>query len=61
MFTCNCCNSSKSTNLIDLGKQPYANKYPTFSNFKNEIINDLLIDICLNCYTAFTKKFHLGG
>ena len=53
---CCCCNSEKNHQLIDLGRQPYANKYPKLNEFKLEKINKLVIVICDNCFTAFSKK-----
>lgn len=53
---CCCCNSEKNHQLIDLGRQPYANKYPKLNEFKLEKINKLVIVICDHCFTAFSKK-----
>lgn len=55
MYQCKCCNGSLVQELIDLGQQPFANKYPSEKQKKNEMIMNLSILICLNCFTAFTK------
>ena len=55
MYQCKCCNSSLIKEFIDLGQQPFANKYPLEEQKKNEIIMNLSILICENCFTAFTK------
>ena len=55
MYQCKCCNGSLVQELIDLGQQPFANKYPSEKQKKNEMIMNLSIMICENCFTAFTK------
>ncbi len=54
---CNICNSKKIYEVIDLGKQPLANKYP---KNKNEIIKEkkfhLKILFCNRCKAAQIKK-----
>ena len=54
---CKVCNSKKISEVIDLGKQPLANKYP---KNKNEIIKEkkfhLKILFCNRCKVAQIKK-----
>ncbi len=56
MFICTCCMSDTKKTLINLGNQPYANKYPSSETKLNEPINNLSIEICTKCYTASTKN-----
>ena len=55
-MNCNCCKKSNFQNLLDLGLQPYANKYPSKDLLDNEFKENLLISICLNCFTCNTNK-----
>ena len=54
---CRICQSEKVTEILDLGKQPLANKYP---KNKNEIAKEkkysLNIIFCSNCKSAQIKK-----
>ena len=56
MSKCSFCNYEAFTKLIDLGKQPFANKYPKKEQFKNEIRTNLTILICQNCFSAKTES-----
>ena len=56
MRKCSFCNYEAFTKLIDLGKQPFANKYPKKEQFKNEIRTNLTILICQNCFSAKTES-----
>ena len=53
---CSCCSSNTLLKLIDLGAQPYANKYPDQNSFKDEFIGNLSIYICSNCFSAKTES-----
>ena len=55
-MTCSCCGSNNLKKLIDLGLQPYANKYPDKDSIKNEFMGNLSILICVNCFTAKTES-----
>lgn len=55
-MNCKCCKKSDSQNILDLGLQPYANKYPSKDLLDNEFKENLLISICLNCFTCNTNK-----
>lgn len=56
MIACPCCESITKFELINLGKQPFANKYPSETNIEFEQLNDLSIQICNYCYTASTNS-----
>ena len=55
MKFCSCCGEKKSV-FIDLGNQPYANKYPLLNNLQKEFLNNLTILICENCFSCSTKS-----
>lgn len=55
MYKCKCCDSTLVKDLIDLGQQPFANKYPSEDQKIHEMLMNLSILICENCFTAFTK------
>ena len=54
---CKICDSNKISEVIDLGKQPLANKYPKNKNEKlKEKKFNLKILFCKNCKSAQIKK-----
>ena len=54
---CKICNSNKISEVLDLGKQPLANKYPkNFTQIKNEKKFSLKILFCTFCKSAQIKK-----
>ena len=54
---CKICDSNKISEVIDLGKQPWANKYPKNKNEKlKEKKFNLKILFCKNCKSAQIKK-----
>ena len=54
---CRICDSSKISEVLDLGKQPLANKYPkSLKQIKNEKKFSLKILFCKNCKSAQIKK-----
>lgn len=56
MSACPCCESITKFELINLGKQPFANKYPSETSIEFEQLNDLSIQTCQYCYTASTNS-----
>tara|TARA_Y100000022_G_scaffold143801_1_gene125568 strand:- start:95 stop:1291 length:1197 start_codon:yes stop_codon:yes gene_type:complete len=55
MKLCTCCGEKKSV-FIDLGIQPYANKYPLSHDIQKEFLNNLTILICENCFSCTTES-----
>ena len=54
---CRICNSSQMSEVIDLGKQPLANKYPkNKKEIKNEKKYSLKIIFCKKCKCSQIKK-----
>ena len=54
---CKICDSSKISEVLDLGKQPLANKYPkSLTQIKNEKKFSLKILFCKYCKSAQIKK-----
>ena len=54
---CKICGSDKISEVLDLGKQPLANKYPkNFTEIKKEKKFSLKILFCIYCKSAQIKK-----
>ena len=54
---CKICNSLKIKEVIDLGKQPLANKYPkNKKDIKNEKKFNLKVFFCKSCRAGQIKK-----
>tara|TARA_B100000989_G_scaffold214069_1_gene162722 strand:- start:4379 stop:5557 length:1179 start_codon:yes stop_codon:yes gene_type:complete len=53
---CKVCQNNSLKEIIDLGKQPLANKYPLSKNIKNEKIYHLLLLLCKKCLAVRIKK-----
>ena len=54
---CKICDSKRISEVVDLGNQPLANKYPKNSiEIKNEKKYNLTILFCKNCKSAQIKK-----
>ncbi len=49
---CRLCENPAFIELIDLGPQPLANKYPKKEDFKEEFIGNLNVNFCAKCFSA---------
>jgi methylation protein EvaC len=69
---CKLCSSDELIEVINLGQQPLANKYPTPEQFKSEKFYELLVLFCRDCKTVqldkiisrdemFTEYFYLSS
>ena len=56
-MNCKLCNGGKLTEILDLGDQPLANKYPdSQTKFKDEKKFSLILMFCINCKNVQIKK-----
>jgi methylation protein EvaC len=55
-MNCKLCHSNRITDVISLGKQPLANKYPKEDQFATEKFFDLNVIFCQSCKTVQLDK-----
>ena len=55
MYICDCCQKNNFYKILDLGKQPFANKYFIEDELSKEKTQQMDINFCLNCFTANTN------
>ena len=56
-MNCKICEQKNVSEVINLGSQPLANKYPkTKNDFKNEKFFPLILTLCNNCLNVRIKK-----